>query len=121
MNLDEIDILAKKGGKPSEDFTGADSCYFWTMKSIYALYALRKIDVQTAKAEKLKARQKHAEYTRDKQASFQAYKEWNEAIKQSDMYIADISKATDPEVKLGLCLKCIAAITGNRTILEVDK
>lgn len=121
MTLDEIDILAKKGSKPSEDFTGADSCYFWTMKSIYALYALRKMDVQTAKAEKLKARQKHAEHTRDKQAALQACKDWNEAIKQSDYYIADINKATDPAVKLNLCLKCITAITGNKTILEVDK
>lgn len=118
MSLDEIDILAKKGGKPSEDFTGADSCYFWTMKSIYALYALRKIDVQTAKSEKLKARQNHTEHTRDKQLAFDTYKQMQDNIRATNGIRADVDKCEDIKECVRLLAKAVSLLTGDNMVYK---
>jgi hypothetical protein len=118
---EQLERLAYADKINCDDFQAAEYKYFMRLKDIYACFRNGLMDQSKAESEKKKLMQEYRNNKREYDLAKQAYKEWNEAIKKSDYYIADINKATDPAVKLSLCLKCIAAITGNKTILEVDK
>lgn len=116
MNLDEIDTLAKKGELPKDNFTAADSCYFWTMKNIYSLFAMRKISVDQARNEKSKARQRHEEHTRDKQLAFETYKQMQDNIKITDGIRVNLAKCNDISEYVHLLAKAVSLLTGDKTV-----
>lgn len=118
MNLDEIDKLAKTGGKPLDSFTAADSCYYWTMRSIYSLYAMQKITVEQAKIEKSKARQHHAEHTRDKRLAFDTYKQMKDNIRATNGIRADIDKCEDIKECVRLLAKAVSLLTGDNMVYK---
>lgn len=118
MNLDDIDAIARKGGSPSKDFTAADSCYYWTMRSIYRLYAMHKITVEQAKIEKSKARQHHAEHTRDKQLAFDTYKQMQDNIRATNGIRADVDKCEDIKECVRLLAKAVSLLTGDNMVYK---
>lgn len=118
MTLDDIDAIARKGGNSHDSFSAADSCYFWTMRNIYSLYTMHKISVEQAKNEKSKARQRHAEHTRDKQLAFDTYKQMQDNIKTTDGIRVDLAKCDDINQYVRLLSKAVSLLTGDKTVMQ---
>lgn len=113
---EQLERLAYIGNLDYKNFPASEYKYFHSLIGVYAAYKHKIMSMKAAQAEKKKLYQEYTETMRKLDLARKAYKDWQSVIKVSDGYRAEISKSADDKTKLDLCLKCIKAITGDKTI-----
>lgn len=98
-------------------FKPAEYKYFTELVELYQKYVGKAISKEDAEE---KERKLHREYEEDKaneQKYFEFIKQWNNAIRVTEMNRASINKCEDKDIALDLALQCIAMMTGDTPFL----
>ena len=119
MKFQEIDRLAQAAGKLPDIAHLGDRYAYHCLREVYERYLAEKLDKEAAEFERQKIYQAHRLYREQEAARLKACKQSQEAIRQAGTLLSEIYKGLGslPAVQLlGLCCRCISAMTGEDTL-----
>ena len=115
MKFQEIDRLAQAAGKLPDIAHLGDRYAYHCLREVYERYLAEKLDKEAAESERQKIYQAHRLYREQEAQRLKAYKQIQEAIRQAGTLRSEITKGLGvlpAEQLLGLCCRCISAMTG---------
>lgn len=115
MKFQEIDRLAQSVDKLPDIANLGDRYVYHCLREVYDRYLAGKLEKEEAEAERRKLYQAHRLYREQEAAHLKAHKQIQEAIRQAGEMQSEIYKglgALPAEQLLGLCCRCISAMTG---------
>ena len=112
--LVEIEKLAKDHKPLKDTASPADLCFYWTMRSVYDCYRLKRLSSEDAKTAKRQA----FTVTLKNALSANVYRE--EAIRNMSCVAAELHKADNLEDKYRRALKAITAVSGENVTESVE-
>ena len=119
MKFQEIDRLAQSVDKLPDIANLGDRYVYHCLREIYDRYLAGKLEKEEAEAERKKLYQAHRLYREQEAAHLKAHKQIQEAIRQAGELQSEIYKGLGvlpAEQLLGLCCRCISAMTGEDTL-----
>lgn len=120
-DLIEIEKLAKDHKPLKETSSPADLCFYWTMRSVYDCYRLKRLSNEDAKTAKRQAYMMHERFTVTLKNALSANIYREEAIRNMSCVASELHKADNLEDKYRRALKAITAVSGENVteIVEV--
>lgn len=119
-DLVEIEKLAKDHKALKDTASPADLCFYWTMRSVYDCYRLKRLSNDDAKTAKRQAYMMHERFavTLKNALSANVYRE--EAIRNMNCVASELHKLDNLEDKYRRALKAITAVTGESVTENVE-
>lgn len=124
MKFQEIDRLAQTAGKLPDIAQLGDRYAYHCLREVYERYLAEKLDKEAAESERQKIYQAHRLYREQEAAHLKACKQSQEAVRLAGDLQSEIYKglgALPTEELLGLCCRCISAMTGEDTLTRKYK
>lgn len=124
MKFQEIDRLAQSVGKMPDIANLGDRYAYHCLREIYDRYLAGKLDKEEAETERRKLYQAHRLYREQEAARLKAHKQIQKAILQAGTLRSEIIKGLGVlpvEELLGLCCRCVSAMTGEDTLTRKYK
>ena len=119
MKFQEIDRLAQSVDKLPDIADLGDRYVYHCLREVYDRYLAGKLEKEEAEAERRKLYQVHRLYRERETAHLAAHKQIQEAIHQAGTLLSEITKGLGvlpAEQLLGVCCRCISAMTGEDTL-----
>ena len=119
MKFQEIDRLAQSVDKLPDIANLGDRYVYHCLREVYDRYLAGKLDKEETEVERRKLYQAHRLYREQEAAHLKAHKQIQEAIRQAGELQSEIYKGLGvlpAEQLLGLCCRCISAMTGEDTL-----
>lgn len=119
MKFQNIDRLAQTSGKLPDIAHLGDRYAYHCLREVYDRYLAEKLDKDATEAERQKIYQAHRFYRKQEAAHLKACKQIQEAVRLAGDLQSRIYKgigALPTEELLGLCCRCISAMTGEDTL-----
>lgn len=119
MKFQNIDRLAQTSGKLPDIAHLGDRYAYHCLREVYDRYLAEKLDKDATEAERQKIYQAHRLYRKQEAAHLKACKQIQEAVRLAGDLQSRIYKgigALPTEELLGLCCRCISAMTGEDTL-----
>ena len=119
MKFQEIDHLAQVAGKMPDIANLGDRYVYHCLREVYDRYLAGKLEKEEAEAERKKLYQAHRLYREQEAQHLKAHKQIQEAIRRAGTLRSEITTGlgTLPAGQLlGLCCRCISAMTGEDTL-----
>lgn len=119
MKFQDIDRLAQTSGKLPDIAHLGDRYAYHCLREVYERYLAEKLDKDAAESERQKIYQAHRLYREQEAAHLKACKQSQEAVRLAGTLLSEITKglgALPAEQLLGLCCRCISAMTGEDTL-----
>ena len=118
MKFQEIDRLAQSVDKLPDIANLGDRYVYHCLREVYDRYLAGKMDKEETEVERRKLYQAHRLYREQEAAHLKACKQSQEAIRQAGTLLSEITKGLGvlpAEQLLGLCCRCISAISTRNT------
>lgn len=119
MKFQEIDRLAQSVDKLPDIANLGDRYAYHCLREIYDRYLAGKLEKEEAEAERKKLYQAHRLYREQEAAHLAAHQQIQEAVRRAGTLLSEITKGLGvlpAEQLLGLCCRCISAMTGEGTL-----
>lgn len=119
MKFQDIDRLAQAAGKLPDIAHLGDRYAYHCLREVYERYLAEKLDKDAGESERQKIYQAHRLYREQEAAHLKAHKQIQEAIRQAGTLLSEIYKglgSLPAEQLLGICCRCISAMTGEDTL-----
>lgn len=119
MKFQEIDRLAQSVDKLPDIANLGDRYVYHCLREVYDRYLAGKMDKEETEVERRKLYQAHRLYREQEAAHLKAHKQIQEAIRQAGTLRSEIIKGLGvlpAEQLLGVCCRCISAMTGEDTL-----
>lgn len=119
MKFQQIDHLAQSVDKLPDIADLGDRYVYHCLREVYDRYLAGKLEKEEAEAERKKLYQAHRLYREQEAAHLKAHKQIQEAIRQAGTLRSEITKGLGvlpAEQLLGLCCRCISAMTGENSL-----
>lgn len=119
MKFQQIDHLAQSVDKLPDIADLGDRYVYHCLREVYDRYLAGKLEKEEAETERRKLYQAHRLYREQEAAHLKACKQIQEAIRQAGELQSEIYKglgALPAEQLLGICCRCISAMTGEDTL-----
>ena len=119
MKFQEIDRLAQSVDKLPDIANLGDRYAYHCLREIYDRYLAGKLGKEETEVERRKLYQAHRLYREQEAAHLAAHKQIQEAIHQAGTLLSEITKGLGvlpAEQLLGVCCRCISAMTGEDTL-----
>ena len=119
MKFQEIDHLAQSVDKLPDIANLGDRYVYHCLREVYDRFHAGKLDKEETEVERRKLYQAHRLYREQEAAHLKAHKQIQEAIRQAGELQSEIYKGLGvlpAEQLLGLCCRCISAMTGEDTL-----
>ena len=119
MKFQEIDRLAQTVDKLPDIANLGDRYVYHCLREIYDRYLSGKLGKEETEVERRKLYQAHRLYREQEAQHLKAHKQIQEAIRQAGTLRSEIIKGLGvlpAEQLLGLCCRCISAMTGEDTL-----
>lgn len=124
MKFQEIDHLAQVAGKMPDIANLGDRYVYHCLREVYDRFHAGKMEKEEAEVERRKLYQAHRLYREQEAQHLKAYKQIQEAIRQAGTLRSEIIKGLGvlpAEQLLGICCRCISAMTGEDTLTRKYK
>lgn len=119
-DLIDLEKLAKDH-KPIKDTSSpADLCFYWTMRSVYDCYRLKRLSNEDAKTAKRQAYMMHERFTVTLKNALSANVYREEAIRNMSCVASELHKTDNLEDKYRRVLKAITAVSGENVTESVE-
>lgn len=119
-DLVEIEKLAKDHKVLKDTSSPADLCFYWTMRSVYDCYRLKRLSNEDAKTAKRQAYMMHERFTVTLKNALSANVYREEAIRNMSCVASELHKADNLEDKYRMALKAITAVSGENVTESVE-
>lgn len=119
-DLVEIEKLAKDHKPLKDTASQADLCFYWTMRSVYDCYRLKRLSNEDAKTAKRQAYMMHERFTVTLKNALSANVYREEAIRNMSCVASELHKADNIEDKYRRALKAITAVSGENVTESVE-
>lgn len=119
-DLVEIEKLAKDHKPLKETSSPADLCFYWTMRSVYDCYRLKRLSNEDAKTAKRQAYMMYERFTVTLKNALSANVYREEAIRNMNCVASELHKADNLEDKYRRALKAITAVSGENVTESVE-
>lgn len=119
-DLVEIEKLAKDHKPINDTANPADLCFYWTMRSVYDCYRLKRLSNDDAKTAKRQAYMMHERFTVTLKNALSANIYREEAIRNMSCVASELHKADNLEDKYRRALKAITAVSGENVTESVE-
>lgn len=119
-DLIEIEKLAKDHKPIKETSSPADLCFYWTMRSVYDCYRLKRLSNEDAKTAKRQAYMMYERFTVTLKNALSANVYREEAIRNMSCVASELHKADNLEDKYRRALKAITAVSGENVTESVE-
>ena len=119
MKFQEIDRRAQSVDKLPDIANLGDRYVYHCLREVYDRFHAGKLEKEEAEVERRKLYQAHRLYREREAAHLAAHKQIQEAIRQAGTLRSEIIKGLGvlpAEQLLGLCCRCISAMTGEDTL-----
>ena len=119
MKFQEIDRLAQSVDKLPDIANLGDRYAYHCLREIYDRYLAGKLEKEEAEAERRKLYQAHRLYREQEAAHLAAHQQIQEAVRRAGTLLSEITKGLGvlpAEQLLGVCCRCISAMTGEDTL-----
>jgi len=120
-----LEKQAYSGTVEPERFPPVEYKYFSELRQIYYAFKFEGLSKPDAEKQKIKLFRQYQDEKQSYDKYHQFVKDWNEAIRKSELLRSQIAKSSDIAEKLKLAVECIGALTGDtvftRTELENQK
>lgn len=119
MKFQKIDRLAQSVDKLPDIANLGDRYVYHCLREIYDRYLAGKLGKEETEVERRKLYQAHRLYREQEAAHLAAHKQIQEAIHQAGTLLSEITKGLGvlpAEQLLGVCCRCISAMTGEDTL-----
>lgn len=119
MKFQEIDRLAQSVDKLPDIANLGDRYVYHCLREVYDRYLAGKLDKEETEVERRKLYQAHRLYREQEAQHLKAHKQIQEAIRQAGTLRSEIIKGLGvlpAEQLLGICCRCISAMTGEDTL-----
>lgn len=119
MKFQEIDHLAQSVDKLPDIANLGDRYVYHCLREVYDRFHAGKLEKEEAEVERRKLYQAHRLYREREEAHLAAHKQVQEAIRQAGTLRSEIIKGLGvlpAEQLLGICCRCISAMTGEDTL-----
>lgn len=119
MKFQEIDRLAQSVDKLPDIANLGDRYVYHCLREVYDRYLAGKLGKEETEVERRKLYQAHRLYREQEAAHLKAHQQIQEAIRQAGTLRSEITKGLGvlpAEQLLGLCCRCISAMTGEDTL-----
>ena len=119
MKFQQIDHLAQSVDKLPDIANLGDRYVYHCLREVYDRYLAGKLEKEEAEVERRKLYQAHRLYREQEAQHLKAYKQIQEAIRQAGTLRSEIIKGLGvlpAEQLLGICCRCISAMTGEDTL-----
>ena len=120
MKPDEIEYLARDHEALPDSVTLPDSCYYWTMRSLWDSVRSGRIDRTQAGAQKKRLLRQYMEFRAAYESVCDGYKRQQDNIRRADTLRTSITKSDDVRDKLRFAVQCIGTMTGDRVFEKTE-
>lgn len=119
-DLLDLEKLARDHKPIKETSSPADLCFYWTMRSVYDCYRLKRLSNEDAKTAKRQAYMMYERFTVTLKNALSANVYREEAIRNMNCVASELHKADNLEDKYRRALKAITAVSGENVTESVE-
>lgn len=101
-------------------FPPVEYLYFSELRKIYEKFKFEYLEKSEAEQYKKRLRSRYQNEKHKADLAKLAIREWNEAIRKSDLLRSEICKSSDPVEKYRLAVQCIGAMTGDEVFTKTE-
>jgi len=115
-----LEKQAYSGTIEISDFPPVEYKYFSELRQIYYAFKFEGLSKPDAEKQKIKLFRQYQDEKQSYDKYHQFVKDWNEAIRKSELLRSQISKSSDITEKLKLAVECIGALTGDTVFTRTE-